>query len=88
MFTLACGVFVVSTLLWAADSGSKSEVKSSSSKYSNEDVRDRLRRSEYDNHESQEIARRLRTDNYYRQDVEKLQRRGLTFQEAVEELRK
>ena len=96
MFTVACGVFVVSTLLWLCDdNGSEKNSNNSSNnsnarkntveKYSNEDVRNRLDKAYYDNHEVQDIARRLRTDSDFRYNVEKDMRRGRKFYEAIEE---
>ena len=93
MFTIACGVFVVSTLLWLCeDNGSEKNSncngnarKNSVEKYSNEDVRNRLDKAYYDNHEVQDIARRLRTDSDFRYNVEKDMRRGRKFYEAIEE---
>lgn len=96
MFTIACGVFVVSTLLWLYDdNGSEKNSNNSSNngnarkntveKYSNEDVRNRLDKAYYDNHEVQDIARRLRTDSDFRYNVEKDMRRGRRFYEAIEE---
>lgn len=96
MFTIACGVFVVSTLLWLYDdNGSEKNSNNSSNngnarkntveKYSNEDVRSRLDKAYYDNHEVQDIARRLRTDSDFRYNVEKDMRRGRKFYEAIEE---
>ena len=84
MFTIACGVFVVSTLLWLCeDNGSEKNSncngnarKNTVEKYSNEDVRNRLDKAYYDNHEVQDIARRLRTDSDFRYNVEKDMRRG------------
>ena len=96
MFTIACGVFVVSTLLWLYDdNGSEKKSNNSSNnsnarkntveKYSNEDVRNRLDKAYYNNHEVQDIARRLRTDSDFRYNVEKDMRRGRKFYEAIEE---
>ena len=93
MFTIACGVFVVSTLLWLCeDNGSEKNSncnetsrKNTVEKYSNEDVRNRLDKAYYDNHEVQDIARRLRTDSDFRYNVEKDMRRGRKFYEAIEE---
>ena len=93
MFTIACGVFVVSTLLWLCeDNGSEKNSnynetsrKNTVDKYSNEDVRNRLDKAYYDNHEVQDIARRLRTDSDFRYNVEKDMRRGRKFYEAIEE---
>lgn len=93
MFTIACGVFVVSTLLWLCeDNGSEKNSncngnarKNTVEKYSNEDVRNRLDKAYYDNYEVQDIARRLRTDSDFRYNVEKDMRRGRKFYEAIEE---
>ena len=93
MFTIACVVFVVSTLLWLCeDNGSEKNSnynetsrKNTVDKYSNEDVRNRLDKAYYDNHEVQDIARRLRTDSDFRYNVEKDMRRGRKFYEAIEE---
>lgn len=93
MFTIACGVFVVSTLLWLCeDNGSEKNSnynetsrKNTVDKYSNEDVRNRLDKAYYDNYEVQDIARRLRTDSDFRYNVEKDMRRGRKFYEAIEE---
>ena len=93
MFTIACGVFGVSTLLWVCeDNGSEKNSncngnarKNTVEKYSNEDVRNRLDKAYYDNHEVQDIARRLRTDSDFRYNVEKDMRRGRKFYEAIEE---
>ena len=93
MFTIACGVFVVSTLLWLCEdngleknsNSNETSRKNSVEKYSNEDVRNRLDKAYYDNHEVQDIARRLRTDSDFRYNVEKDMRRGRKFYEAIEE---
>ena len=93
MFTIACGVFVVSTLLWLCEdngleknsNSNETSRKNTVDKYSNEDVRNRLDKAYYDNHEVQDIARRLRTDSDFRYNIEKDMRRGRKFYEAIEE---
>lgn len=80
MFNLACLVLVGSLLMLAGGNGS------SSSDYSSENIRDKLRKSEFDNHEVQEISRKLRTDSDFRFQHEKNIRRGMRYEDSIREL--